>query len=93
VSLSSGNHYRRLDTEVTDTANLLFGNPYSHQRTTNLTAFAARAPTEFSSELRIATLALANVKDEPRRDLARLVPHHDFDSVASFRNHIPSHEA
>jgi len=38
-------------------------------------------------------LHLPNVKDEPRRDLARLVPHHDFHSVASFRKQIPSHEA
>jgi len=36
---------------------------------------------------------LANVKDEPRRDLARLVPHHAFHSTVSFRKHIPSHEA
>src|SRR5690349_18003162 len=36
---------------------------------------------------------LPNVKDEPRRDLARLVRHHDSHSVVSFREHIPKHEA
>jgi len=37
--------------------------------------------------------SLPNVKDEPRRDLARLVPHLGFDYAVSFRKHIPSHEA
>ena len=34
-----------------------------------------------------------NVTDEPRRDLARLVPHHASQSIASFRKHIRKHEA
>jgi len=37
--------------------------------------------------------ALPNVKDEPRRDLARLVPNLGFHSIVPFRNQIPSHEA
>jgi len=55
VWLSSQIRYRKLETENLDTANLLFGNPYSHARPTNRTTLAAREPTEFSSELRIAT--------------------------------------
>jgi hypothetical protein len=43
--------------------------------------------------LGLALLFLPNVKDEPRRDLARLVPHHTSYSAVSFRKHIPSHEA
>jgi hypothetical protein len=34
-----------------------------------------------------------NVKDEPRRDLARLVRLHASQSIVSFREHSPSHEA
>ena len=34
-----------------------------------------------------------NVQDEPRRDLARLVPLYDSNSAVSLRKHIPSHEA
>jgi hypothetical protein len=32
---------------------------------------------------------LPNVKDEPRRQLARRVPHLDYNSVASFLNSLP----
>jgi len=71
VSLSSGVCYRKLDTGKPDTANLLFGIPYSRARPTNRTTFEARGPTELSSELRIAIFLRLTSKmshDHSRRD-------------------------
>ena len=74
-----------------------------HLRPAYFQAAGEDAQSSFSLPTSVATadassgggtfILLANVKDEPRRDLARLVPHHDSDFVVSFRKHIPSHEA
>jgi len=70
---SFGVFFCKLETDKPDTANLIFRNPYSRERPTNRTTLEARGPTDSSSEPRIATFALANVKDEPRPRLARAV--------------------
>ena len=77
--------HRRIDTDKTDTANLLFGNSYSNPRTTNRTSLAARKPTDAPVNCASRGLHLANVKDEPRRRPARFVPHCDSESVISSR--------
>jgi hypothetical protein len=35
----------------------------------------------------------SNVKDEPRPQLARRVPHHDYKSIVSLRSSFPKHAA
>jgi hypothetical protein len=76
------------------TPRIFFSKTHSHTRDPQskpLSHHANNPPLQVSVASR--GLLLANVKDEPRRDLARLVPHLDFHSAVSFRNHIPSHEA